>query len=231
MAYQITQEQYRQEWVVSFQRGATYLKDCTTTEMMIRGNEAVFPIQGAASRMVTRGVNGLIPSDNPTDTQIRVPLLEKHRKETQTSFNIFTAHADLREAMQNRGSLTAYREIDNEIIENALQQATNNYNGGTAIQMTFGRLVDIIRILNQANVYDGDEICIVHTPASWARLKTFAQVTSMDFVDRKPLMNGWDLPFSFVGATHLKHTGLPGVGTATANMYAFAKPAVGHAIN
>lgn len=230
MSYQITQSLYRDEWVVAFQRGATYLKDCATTEMMVRGNEAIFPIQGAAGEMVTRGVNGLIPSDSPTDTQVTIPLLEKHRKETQTSFNIFTAHADLREAMQNRGALTAYREIDNEIIR-ALDTATNDYNSGTPFTMTFESLVDIIADLNEQNVYDGDEICILHTPKSWARLKTFSQVTSMDFVDRKPLMKGWDLPFNFVGATHIKHTGLTGVGTGTASMYAFAKPALGHAIN
>lgn len=231
MAYQITQEQYRDEWVVAFQRGATYLKDCTTTETMIRGNEAVFPIQGAAGRMVQRGVNGLIPSDNPNDTQVRVPLLEKHRKETQTSFNIFTAQADLREAMQNRGALTAYREVDNEIIENALEQATNQFNGGSAITLTFGNVVDILSELRENNVYAGDEICMVWTPKAWARIQTFDRATSVDYVDRKPLMMGMDLPFRWLGATHMVHTGLPGVGTAEANCYAFAKPAVGHAIN
>lgn len=231
MAYQITQEQYRDEWVVAFQRGATYLKDCTTTETMIRGNEAVFPIQGAAGRMVQRGVNGLIPSDNPNDTQVRVPLLEKHRKETQTSFNIFTAHADLREAMQNRGALTAYREVDNEIIENALEQATNQFNGGSAITLSFGNVVDILSELRENNVYAGDEICMVWTPKAWARIQTFDRATSIDYVDRKPLMMGMDLPFRWLGATHMVHTGLPGVGTGTANCYAFAKPAVGHAIN
>lgn len=231
MSYQITQEQYREEWIIAFQRGATYLKDCTTTETMIRGNEAVFPIQGVGGAMVTRGVNGLIPSDNPTDTQVRVPLVEKHRKETQTSFNIFTAHGDLREAMQNRGALSAYREIDDEIISNALEQATNQFNGGTAVTLSFGNVVDILSDLRENNVFAGDEICCVWTPKAWARIQTFDRATSADYVERKPLMMGWDLPFRWLGATHMVHTGLPESGTATAKCYAFGKSAIGHAIN
>lgn len=231
MSYQITQEQYRDEWVVSFQRGATYLKDCTTTEMMIRGDEAVFPIQGAAPRMVERGVNGLIPSRQRTDTQIRIPLREKHTLETQTSFNIFTAHANLREAMQNSGALTAAREVDDEIINSALTTATNEYNGGTAVTLTFGRVVDILKELRENNVYGGDQICCVWTPAAWARIQTFDRATSFDYVDRKPLMGNMDLPFNWLGATHMVHTGLPNLGTNTAECFAFARPAVGHAIN
>ena len=231
MAYQITQEQYRDEWVVTFQRGMTYLRDCTTQEMMIRGNEAVFPIQGTAGPMVTRGVNGLIPSDTRTDSQVRIPLLEKHHKETQTSFNIFTAHADLREAMQDAGLRTAYREIDDRIIADSFEQATNQYNGGTAITQTFGQVMDALRELQENNVYSGDEICYIHTPASWARLRTFQEFSSFDYVDRKPLMGGMDRPVNWLGATHMVHTGLPGVGTADAKCYVFAKNAVGYALN
>ena len=230
MAYQITQEQYRDEWVVAFQRGATYLRDCVTTEIMIRGNEAVFPIQGAAPRMVTRGVNGQIPARQRTDSQIRVTLQEKHSLEEQTSFNIFTAHANLREAMQDAGIRTAHREIDDTIIS-ALTTATNTFGDGSAITLTFNRVVDIIQTLNAQNVYASDEICCVWTPNAWARIKTFDRGTSVDYVDRKRLSGNTDLPFYWVGALHMMHTGLPNLGMATAECFAFAKPALGHAIN
>lgn len=229
MAYQITQEQYRDEWVVQFQRGATYLRDCVTTEMMIRGNEAVFPIQGSAPRMVTRGVNGQIPARQRTDSQVRVTLKERHTLEEQTSFNIFTAHANLREAMQNSGALTAHREIDDEIIS-ALTTATNDY-ADSPVVLTFNRMLEIIAALNTQNVYFTDSICCVWTPMAWARLKSFAQNTSVDFVNRKRLAGNTDLPFNWLGAMHMLHTGLPGSGTADAECFAFAKPAMGHAIN
>lgn len=230
MAYMITQDQYREEWVVAFQRGETYLKDSVTKEIMISGLNAKFALQGAAGRMTQRGTNGLIPSRNRTDTQPTIPLAEKHSKETQTGFNVFTAPANLRQAMQNAGALTAAREIDYTIID-ALQTATNKYNSGTAITLTYGKTVDALSNLFQSDVMSGHEITCLWTPKAWARLLTFQEFKSADYVDAKPLVGlAADRPKIWLGAKHIMHTGLPGMGTSTASNFIFAKPAVGHAI-
>ncbi|MDH3843148.1 MAG: phage capsid protein [Myxococcales bacterium] len=232
MAYQITQQQYRDEWVVAFQRGETYLRQAATPEMVIQGNQALFPIQGASTGATSRGVNGLIPSDNPTDTQVTVVLEEKHRKETQTGFNIFTAHGNLREAMQNRGALALAREVDDKIIADGLESATTQYNGGTAITLTYGRVQDIMSDLLENNVYALDEVCFVWTPKAWARLLTFSEWTSSDYVEDRFLLGGTtQIPRMWNGAMHMVHTGLPSVGAATAKCYAFGKSALGYAMN
>lgn len=230
MSYQITRDQYRDEWIVAFQRGDTYLKDCVTKEVMIKGLQAKFALQGAAGRMTSRGTNGLIPSRNRTDTQPTITLEEKHSKETQTGFNVFTAAADLRQAMQNAGALTAAREIDYTIIE-ALETATNRYNSGTAITLTYGKTVDALSDIFENDVMLGHEITCLWTPKAWARLLTFQEFLSADYVDSKPLAGmAGDRPKMWLGAKHIMHTGLPGMGTATASNFIFAKPAVGHAI-
>lgn len=230
MAYTITKDQYRDEWVVAFQRGETYLKDCVTREVMISGLNAKFALQGAAGRMTTRGTNGLIPSRTRSDSQPTITLQEKHSKETQTGFNVFTAPANLREAMQNAGALTAAREIDYTILD-ALATATNVYKSGTAITPTYGLLVDELSSLWQNDVMPGAEITCLWTPKVWARLLTFTQFASADYVDEKPLVGMTQgRPRIWLGAKHILHTGLPGKGTATASNYIFAKPAVGHAI-
>lgn len=232
MAYQITRQQYRDEWVVTFQRGETYLRYATTPEMMIQGNQANFPIQGASSGATSRGVNGLIPSENPTDTQVIVPLVERHRKETQTGFNIFTAHGNLREAMQNRGALALAREVDDEIINSGLNAATTEYNGGSAITLTYGRVQDIMSDLLENNVYAMDAVTFVWTPKSWARLLTFTEFVSSDFVDEDFLLGGaTQRPRMWNGAMHMVHTGLPAVGTALAQNFAFGKAGIGYAMN
>lgn len=230
MAYMITRDQYRDEWVVAFQRGETYLKDCVTKEIMVSGLNAKFALQGAAGRMTTRGTNGLIPSRNRTDTQPSITLAEKHSKETQTGFNVFTAPANLRQAMQNAGAMTAAREIDYTIIE-ALETATNRYNSGTAITLTYGKTVDALSELFEQDVMSGNEITCLWTPKAWARLLTFQEFKSADYVDAKPLVGlAADRPKVWLGAKHIMHNGLPGKGTATASNFIFAKPAVGHAI-
>lgn len=230
MAYVITKDQYRDEWVVAFQRGETYLKDCVTKEVMISGLNAKFALQGAAGRMTERGTNGLIPSRNRTDTQPSITLKEKHSKETQTGFNVFTAPANLREAMQNAGALTAAREIDYTIID-ALATATNAYGGGAAITPTFGKIVDALTELFEQDVMSGHEITCLWTPKTWGRLLTFEEFASADYIDGKPLVGlALDRPKIWMGAKHIMHNGLPGKGTATASNFIFAKPAVGHAI-
>ncbi|MEN3146127.1 phage capsid protein [Neorhizobium sp. IRAMC:178] len=230
MAYPITKDQFVEEWVVAFQRGETYLKESVTTEEVLSGLTAKFALQAAAGRMTSRGTNGLIPSRNRTDTQPTVTLEEKHSKETRTGFDVFTAPANVREAMQNAGANAAAREIDYTIID-ALATATNQYNSGSAITLTYGKTVDALSELFEADVMVGNQITCLWTPKAWARLLTFQEFKSADYVDEKVLVGmTLDRPKIWLGAKHIMHNGLPGKGTATASNFIFAKPAVGHAI-
>lgn len=229
MSYMITAAQYRDEWVHEFQRGETYLKDTVTKETVVEGHSsAVFAIAGQSSGMTSRGANGLIPTRNATDTQVTVTLKERHTLENQTKFNVFTSQGGkLREAMQVRSRKDAAREIDDEIIS-ALSSASNQYNGGSAIVLSYGKLIDIISDLWENNATE--MVTVVHTPKSWARMLNFTEFTNIDYVDRKPLMGDTPRPIFFANAYHMMHNGLEGKGGATAKMYAYAKPAVGHAI-
>ena len=229
MTYMITAAQYRDEWTHEFQRGETYLKDTVTKETIINGHSsATFAIAGQSSGMSERGVNGLIPTRNANDRQVPVPLKEKHSLENQTSFNVFTSQGGkLREAMQKRSRMDAVREIDDEIIR-ALTTATNVFNSGTAITMTLGRMVDIVSDLWEGNV--DARVTFLHTPKSWARLLLMPNFTSSDYVDRKPLMQDAPRPLIYANAWHMLHNGLPGRTGATAQMFVYAKSAVGHAL-
>lgn len=226
MAYQITGQQYRDEWIHSFQRGETYLKDCTTKEIVTEGSaSAVFAIAGVSSGMTERGANGLIPTRSANDRQVTLALKEKHTLENQTKFNVFTSQSGkLRETMQTRSRMDAYREIDDEIIL-ALQDATNDLG---AITPNAGTATDVISELWEANA--GDDVCFVWTPKSFGKILMQSRITSADYVDSKPLMGNVMRPLKWNNAYHFMHTGLPGVGTASATNFAFAKAAVGHAI-
>ena len=231
MSYVITKDQYVEEWVVAFQRGETYLKDRVTKETQMSGHTAKFAVQGAAGRMTSRGTNGLIPSRNRTDSQVTITLEEKHSKETRTGFDVFTAPANLREAMQNAGANAAAREIDYTIIE-ALATAANQYASGAAQTLTYGKTVDALSDIFEQDVMVGHDITCLWTPKAWARLLTFQEFKSADYVDEKPLVGlTLDRPKVWLGAVHIMHNGLPGKGTATASNFIFAKPAIGHAIS
>jgi hypothetical protein len=226
-----TQVLYRDEFVASFEQRQSYLRDTVTTESMTKGSAAIFLVTGQAEAMKERGVDGLIPASNETDAQVTVNLKEMHHRATATNYDIFQGQSDRRRIMQMRGMVAANKEIDDNIIA-GLVGATTTF--GTTINntntLTIGRLVDMLSELYEQQVDADGQITCVWTPKMHARLMMIAQVSSVDFVDKKPLIEG-PQPFKFLGATHIMHPRLPGVGTATATNFIYHKAAFGHAVD
>jgi hypothetical protein len=220
---------YRDEYVASFEVRQSYLRDAVTTESMVKGNNAIFLVTGRSDTMKERGVDGLIPAANELDSQITINLKEMHHRATVTGWDIFTGQGDRRRILQERGMKAANKEIDDTILT-ALDATTTTYNSGSAVTLTYGRLVDILSELYEAEVDNDGQICCVWSPKQFARILTFAQATSIDYVNQKPLVDG-PQPFRFLGAMHLMHPRVPGAGGATAKGFVFHKAAIGHAID
>ena len=73
------QVQYRTELVAEFEEGMSWLRQCTITEAVIKGNQAVFLVAGSGgAAAVTRGINGLIPARADSNTQHTASLVEWH---------------------------------------------------------------------------------------------------------------------------------------------------------
>lgn len=224
-----TQVLYRDEYVAAFEQRQSYLRDSVTGEAMVKGNSAIFLVTGKADTMKERGVDGLIPAANETDTQVTINLKEMHHRATQTGWDIFTGQSDRRRILQERGMKAANKEIDDTILT-ALDATTTTYNSGSAITLSYGKLVDIISELYENEVDVDGMITCVWSPKAYARILTFAQATSIDYVNSKPLVEG-PRPFQFLGATHIMHPRVPGVGTSTAKNFVYHKAAIGHAID
>jgi hypothetical protein len=220
---------YRDEYVAAFEQRQSYLRDAVTTETMVKGNSAIFLVTGKADTMKERGVDGLIPAANETDTQVTITLKEMHHRATQTGWDIFTGQSDRRRILQERGMKAANKEIDDTILT-ALDATTTTYNSGSAVTLTYGRLVDILSELYESEVDNDGQITCVWSPKQYARILTFAQATSIDYVNQKPLVDG-PQPFRFLGAMHIMHPRVPGAGGATAKGFVFHKAAIGHAID
>lgn len=221
---------YRDEFVAAFEQRQSYLRDSVTSEAMIKGASAVFLVTGKSDTMKERGVDGLIPSANEVDNQVTISLKEMHHRATVTGYDVFQGQSDRRRILQERGMKAANKEIDDTILS-ALDATTTNWNSGTAVTLTYGVLVDIITDLYESEVDNDGGITCVWSPKAYARILTFAQATSIDYVNQKPLMDGYQAPFRFLGAQHIMHPRVPGVGTATSKCYVFHKAAIGHAMD
>jgi hypothetical protein len=230
MALNPTQILYRDEYVASFEQRQSYLRDRVTTEAMIKGASAVFLVTGKADTMKERGVDGLIPAASEIDTQVTITLKEMHHRATATGFDIFGGQSDRRRILQERGMKAANKEMDDTILT-ALNATTTNYNSGSAITLSYAKLVDIISDLYESEVDNDGMITCVWSPKTYARILTFAQATSVDYVNSKPLVDSYQAPFRFLGAMHIMHPRVPGVGTSSAKNYVYHKAAIGHAID
>ena len=79
MAVDVTQ--YREELVAEFEEGASWLRNTTVQEAVIKGNTATFLVAGSGGASAqTRGVNGLIPARDDSNTQYSATLVEWHKE-------------------------------------------------------------------------------------------------------------------------------------------------------
>ena len=80
MADTAFQKQFRQEAVITFEEGMSWLRQTTVTEAVIKVNEAEFLVAGSGdASAVSRGVNGLIPARADDLTQNTCTLTEWHK--------------------------------------------------------------------------------------------------------------------------------------------------------
>jgi hypothetical protein len=236
MAVTAFQTHYRQEFIAGFEQRQSVLRDCTTTEAVIKGNTATFLIADSnAATAVTRGVNGKIPNGVDNLTQTSATLAEWHYKPTVTSFNVFASQGDRHSIMQKNAMAVINRKIDQDIID---QLDTATLTTGAAAPASVRMVNKAIAGLGNNGVPMDGNIFGVITPAFLAYLYETTEFSSADYVDNKPF-NGesgpaWaDKPgyWNWHGVKWIVSNQLTGVGTSSEKCYVFHKSSIGHAVN
>ena len=231
------QKQYRQEFIKGYEQRQSMLRMSTTTEAVIKGNQAEFLVaDSGGAETSTRGVNGLIPARADNNEQNTCTLSEEHDLVKKTGFNIFASQGDQRRIMQVTTMGTVNRKIDNQIIT---QLNTGTQTTGTASTASLTLATKALGILGLAEVeYDG-QICAAITTAFLAYLQRDAAFASADYVNVKPLadmntsgsMEFTQGYYQWMGVKWIVHPRLPGRGTAAEKCFMYHKDAIGHAAN
>lgn len=233
------QTQYRQEFVLGFAQRQSLLKDTTTKEMVIKGNQAVFLVANTTNRAVRRGVNGLIPSHENDNAQVTATLEEAHDLGRLSGFNIFKSQADQRAIMQMNTMSAINLDMD-EVILNELANGTQTTGAAAVASATMiGKA--LTKLVNNKVPMDGQIFAII-TNAFWEYLSQLPNFASADYVDKKPNIAGHGTDVNNVGKAAsgywewkgvkwIVHSGLAGVGTASETCFMFHRSAIGHAIN
>lgn len=230
MAVDVTQ--YRAEFVALFEYGQTKLRQCTTTEHMRSGLSAVFLVSGTSGdEAMTRGVDGLIPTNLASNTQYTATLAEWHSKETKTDFDIFKSQGDQRKIMQMNVIKRLNRKIDADIIT---ELSTGSNDTGAAVTGTPELLLKAQGILGtlEIDITDEENIFLLASPALLYYMNQFTEFASADYVDFKPFANGgaWRVK-RWNGMNIIPHPRVSGARTAAEKCILFHRDAIGHAFD
>lgn len=226
-----SQIQYRQELVAEFEEGASWLRQCTVQEAVIKGDRATFLVAGSGSASaVSRGTNGLIPARTDSNTQLEATLTEWHDLVRKTRWNIFESQGDQRALMQSTTRKVLNRRIDADIVEQ-FDTATNNL--GSATTMSLNVVAKAITTLgeNEVATEEEDKMWAVATPAVRGYLMQIPEFASADYVDMKFLNGPAKRVCRWAGFNWIFHPNLTGVGTASEKCYFLHRDAVGSAFD
>ena len=230
MAIEAAVVQYKKDFVPAFEQKTSLLRMTATKESVLNGNQATFLVSGSASdTAVTRGTNGLIPYNNPTNSQVTATLVEKHAPYELTNFNVFASQGDQVKVMRNESIAVINRDIDLTLLAE-LANATQDFGSGTASLST---VLGAQAILGNADVdiEDEDNMFAVITPAFRGYLMQTTEFASGDYVDMKPFSGPARKMWRWSGLNWIVSSRITGIGTASEICYMYHRNAIGYAVN
>lgn len=221
----------RDEYVAAFEQDFSLLKQATTRETVIKGNQAVFLVAGSGGESaVTRGSNGNIPFKATANTQKTVTLLEKHAPYEMTGFDVFANQSDQRLIMMKASRAVMNRDMDQIIID---QLDTATQTTGAAVPASLAMVIKARTILGNAKVdlTEEDNMFAVISPGFEGYLSQVTEFASADYVDMKVFSGPAKRMRRWYGVNWLIHPGLTGAGTSSEKCYMWHRNALGHAAN
>lgn len=228
MADSAFQIQYRQEFISAFEQRQSLVRDTVTTEVEVKGNQAVFLVAGSGgAQAVTRGLNGLIPARPDDNQQLTATLVEWHDLVRKTNFNIFASQGNQRQIMQETSMGVVNRKLDSDIIAE-LNTATQD-SGATRTASLDLVMYGLAVLGNNAVPLDGNISALI-TPAFHAYLMQTKEFASADYVNNKPFTSALTM-YRWAGINFIVHPNLPGKGTTAEKCFLYHKSAIGNAIN
>jgi hypothetical protein len=230
--------QYRDEFIASFEDRMSVLRSTCVTEAIVKGLSAVFLVSGSNNDTAdTRGVDGLIPANQPTNTQSTVTLQEFHRLERMTDFNIFASQGDQRRVMQMNCMSVINRKMDDQIIAQ-LDTATNDTGAAAVASLDLHIKARTILGNNYVDLTDENNLFALVSPAFDGYMMQVTEYASADYVEVKPFSGPARRFRRWGGFNWIVHPRLTGsIGANSANSgaseqcYYYNRNAMGHAMD
>ena len=226
--------QYEKDVHLIFQREGGFLRPSVRMKTGVVGSTAVFQ-KIAAGAATTKARHGTITPMNQTHTAPSATLVDFYAGDWVDKLDEAKINIDERMAIAKSGAWALGRKVDSQIITE-LATTTESTITVTVTSAALVRrgILEMVEALDANDVpNDGQRFGLV-TPRLWSQIMTVKEFNAADYVTAQglPLTQGapraqkWK---DWNGVMWKVHTGLPGLGTATATGYVYHKNSIAYA--
>ncbi len=227
-------QQYERDHVDAFQQKGSYLRDTVRFRTGVIGKSDTFQLigKGAATK---KGRNGEVVPMNLDHTPVTCTLEDFYAGDGADTVDLSRLSIDERMAIAQAGASALGVKVDNQII-NSLDGTTSAASNWvqTSSATVRNSMLNFCKSLFQNDVPNDGNIFALLTPAAWSAALTVKEFANAEWVTAQglPFTRGVADGRKFADWNGVKwkmHTGLTGVGTATATNYIYHRNAVGYA--
>ena len=227
--------QYSNDVHEVFQRRGAHLLNAVFHQPDVVGSTARFHKIGTGSA-TTKARHGTITPMNQSHNAPQCTLADFYAGDWVDKLDQAKTNFEIRQRYASGGAMALGRKIDSQITTE-LNTSTQT---STAFTLTSKATVQASALEWAETLWDNDvpndgEVYAVTTMRAWAQLMTIDGFSSADYVgsDGLPFMTGPSVGIGkwkdWMGVKWAQHTGLPGKGTSTADMFMWHKSAIGYA--
>jgi len=215
----------------AFQRMGTHLRESVRLQTGVVGESTTFEVAGKGTA-TTKARHGTITPMNQTHTSVSCTISDFYAGDWCDKLDKLKMYIDERQVIANGGAYALGRKIDDQILTalDGTSQTTVSWvvSSSAAVRNS---LLNMCNSLDENDAPDDGQRFGVLSPKAWNMAMTVEEFASSDYVgaDDQPYKTGYRKWREWNGTKWCKHSGVPGVGTATSKVFVWHKSAAGYA--
>jgi hypothetical protein len=221
---------FRSQVKVDFQRRGPLLKQACTIDDTVNANVLTIKKLGTGVA-TTKSRHGIVPTMDAAHSTVTATMQDYYAAEYEDDLDRLKHNATMFSRYSENIAAALGRRYDETILTALSATTTEIAVGGTPTGLTFAKLLEAERTLNERDVPFSDRYLVIG-PEQWQDLKSIDGTSandwfaSADYNNNKPLAGGPQQSFMWGGWNIIMHSGLS-IASSVRDCYAFHKSSIG----